>query len=145
MKTRHRIKFVDANKTHNQRGFNVPRKWREKWKCMLDEHIAAGRIRPSTSPFASAAFVIPKKDPEADPRWVNDYRGLNGNTVKDRTPLPIPDEVLADTALAKYYGKIDMTNAFFQTPMDEADIAKTAIKTPWGLFEWTVMPQGLCN
>ncbi|GAA5999199.1 hypothetical protein JCM11641_001366, partial [Rhodosporidiobolus odoratus] len=107
MKTRHRIKFVDANKTHNQRGFN--------------------------------------KDPEADPRWVNDYRELNGNTVKDRTPLPIPDEVLADAALAKYYGKIDMTNAFFQTPMDEADIAKTAIKTPWGLFEWTVMPQGLCN
>ncbi|GAA5999641.1 hypothetical protein JCM11641_004569, partial [Rhodosporidiobolus odoratus] len=107
MKTRHRIKFVDANKTHNQRGFN--------------------------------------KDPEADPRWVNDYRGLNGNTVKDQTPLPIPDEVLADAALAKYYGKIDMTNAFFQTPMDEADIAKTAIKTPWGLFEWTVMPQGLCN
>ncbi|GAA5985616.1 hypothetical protein JCM11641_004993 [Rhodosporidiobolus odoratus] len=85
------------------------------------------------------------KDPEADPRWVNDYRGLNGNTVKDRTPLPIPDEVLSDAALAKFWGKIDMTNAFFQTPMAEEDVAKTAIKTPWGLFEWTVMPQGLCN
>ncbi|GAA5845583.1 hypothetical protein JCM11251_003669 [Rhodosporidiobolus azoricus] len=143
--TRHRIKFVDPNKTHNQRGFNVPRKWRERWKKMLDEHLKSGRLRPSTSPFASAAFIIPKKDPNADPRWVNDYRGLNGNTVKDRTPLPLPDLVLSDAALAKYWGKIDMTNAFFQTPMAEEDIEKTAIKTPWGLFEWTVMPQGLCN
>ncbi|GAA5982121.1 hypothetical protein JCM11641_000594 [Rhodosporidiobolus odoratus] len=143
--TRHRIKFVDESKTHNQRGFNVPQKWREKWKRMLDEHITAGCLRPSTSPFASAAFVIPKKDLEADPRWVNDYRGLNGNTIKDRTPLPIPDEVLADAALAKYWGKIEMTNAFFQTAMAEEDVQKTAIKTPWSLFEWTVMPQGLCN
>ncbi|GAA5977503.1 hypothetical protein JCM11641_000983 [Rhodosporidiobolus odoratus] len=143
--TRHRIKFVDIGKTHNQRGFNVPRKWRERWKRMLEEHIATGRLRPSTSPFASAAFIIPRKDPDADPRWVNDYRGLNSNTIKDRTPLPLPDVVLSDAALAKYWGKIDTTNAFFQTPMAEEDIEKTAIKTPRGLFEWTVMPQGLCN
>ncbi|GAA5959299.1 hypothetical protein JCM10213_008100 [Rhodosporidiobolus nylandii] len=143
--TRHRIKLIDPNKVHNQRGFAVPRKWRERWKRMLEEHLAAGRLRPSTSPYASAAFVVPKKDPEADPRWVNDYRSINSNTVKDRTPLPLPDLVLSDAALAKYWGKIDMTNAFFQSPMDEDDIAKTAIKTPWGLFEWTVMPQGLCN
>ncbi|GAA5993032.1 hypothetical protein JCM11641_000854 [Rhodosporidiobolus odoratus] len=143
--TRHRIRLLDENKVHNQRGFNIPRKWRESWKRMLEEHLAAGRLRPSNSPFASAAFVVPKKDPTADPRWVNDYRRINDNTVKDRTPLPLPDIVLADAALAKVWGKIDMTNAFFQTPMAEEDIPKTAIKTPWGLFEWTVMPQGLCN
>lgn len=145
VRTRHRIKLVDASKTHNQRGFNVPRKWREKWKRMLDEHLAAGRLRPSTSPFASAAFVIPKRDPSAEPRWVNDYRALNDNTVKDRTPLPKPDEVLSEAARARYWGKIDLTNAFFQTPLADEDVEKTAIKTPWGLFEWTTMPQGLCN
>ncbi|GAA5846261.1 hypothetical protein JCM11251_007270, partial [Rhodosporidiobolus azoricus] len=143
--TCHCIKFIDLKKTHNQRGFNVPRKWRERWKKMLDKHLASGQLRPLASPFASAAFIIPKKDPNVDLQWVNDYRGLNSNTVKDRTPLPLPDVVLLDAALAKYWGKIDMTNAFFQTPMAEEDIEKTAIKTPWGLFEWTVMPQGLCN
>lgn len=144
-KTRHHIRLVDADKVHNQRGFAVPRKWREAWKRMLEEHLAAGRLRPSTSPYASAAFVTPKKDKTVDPRWVNDYRSLNSNTVKDRTPLPIPDVVLSDAARAKVWGKIDMTNAFFQTPLAEADIEKSAIKTPWGLFEWLVMPQGLCN
>ncbi|GAA5972542.1 hypothetical protein JCM11641_001892 [Rhodosporidiobolus odoratus] len=144
-KARHRIRLLDDTKVHNQRGFSVPRKWREAWKRMLEEHIAAGRLRPSTSPFASAAFVVPKKDPLADPRWDNDYRGINSNTVKDRTPLPLTDEVLADAALARFWGKIDMTNAFFQTLMDPADIEKTAIKTPWGLFEWTVMPQAFVD
>ncbi|GAA5882917.1 hypothetical protein JCM3774_000947 [Rhodotorula dairenensis] len=144
-KTRHRIRLVDPDKVHNQRGFAVPRKWRESWKRMLEEHLAAGRLRPSTSTYASAAFVTPKKDKTVDPRWVNDYRSLNSNTVKDRTPLPVPDVVLADAACAKIWGKIDMTNAFFQTPLAEEDIEKAAIKTPWGLFEWTAMPQGLCN
>ncbi|GAA5830263.1 hypothetical protein JCM3770_002640, partial [Rhodotorula araucariae] len=142
---RHRIRLVDDKKIHNQRGFAIPRKWRESWKRMLEEHLVAGRLRPSTSPYASAAFVVPKRDPTADPRWVNDYRSINANTVKDRTPLPLPDVVLADAARARVWGKIDMTNAFFQTPMLAEDIEKTAIKTPWGLFEWTVMPQGLCN
>lgn len=145
IRTRHRIRLIDSARVHNQRGFNVPRKWRERWKKMLEEHLASGRLRPSTSSFASAAFVIPKKDPGADPRWVNDYRSLNDNTVKDRTPLPKPDEILHEASHARFWGKIDLTNAFFQTPIASEDIEKTAIKTPWGLFEWTVMPQGLCN
>ncbi|CDR44496.1 RHTO0S09e04940g1_1 [Rhodotorula toruloides] len=110
--TRHRIKLVDTAKTHNQRQSNVPRKWRERWKKMLDEHIAAGCLRPSTSSFASAAFIIPKKALAADPHWVNDYRGLNSNTAKDRTPLR-SRTFPADAALAKYWGKIDLSNTFF--------------------------------
>ncbi|GAA5826830.1 hypothetical protein JCM3770_005419 [Rhodotorula araucariae] len=144
-RTQHCIRLVDDKIVHNQRGFWIPRKWRESWKRMLDEYLVARRLRPSSSPYALAAFVVPKKDPTADPRWVNDYRKINANTIKDWTPLPLPDVVLADAARAKVWGKIDMTNAFFQSPMHKEDIEKTAIKTPWGLFEWTVMPQGLCN
>jgi len=76
---------------------------------------------------------------------VNDYRKLNSNTVKDRTPLPLPDEILGHCAKAKYWGKIDMTNSFFQTKVAKEDIAKTAVRTPWGLYEWVVMPMGLSN
>ncbi|GAA5969995.1 hypothetical protein JCM3765_007272, partial [Sporobolomyces pararoseus] len=41
--------------------FSTPRKWKDAWKKLLEEHLAAGRLRPSTSPYASACFVIPKK------------------------------------------------------------------------------------
>jgi hypothetical protein len=40
---------------------------------------------------------------------------------------------------------LDQTNAFFQTRMREDDIPLTAVKTPWGLVEWCVMPMGLTN
>ncbi|SCZ91581.1 BZ3500_MvSof-1268-A1-R1_Chr1-2g01503 [Microbotryum saponariae] len=86
-----------------------------------------------------------EKDESILPRWVCDYRELNEGTVRDRTPLPLPDEILSVCSKARFWGKIDMTNSFFQTKMAEDDITKTAVTTPWGLFEWTVMPMGLCN
>lgn len=112
---------------------------------MLDQHLAKGRIRPSNSPFVSPAFLIPKKDSTALPRWVNDYRQLNDNTVPDNHPLPRIDDVLADCAKGQYWAKIDMTNSFFQTKMHPDDIQYTAVNTPFGLFEWTVMPMGCRN
>jgi hypothetical protein len=143
--TRHHLKLIDPTLVHNQRGYVLPRRYLESWPPLLNQHVTAGRLRPSSSPFSSLAFIIPKKDPTELPRWVNDYHKLNANTVKDRTPLPLPDEVLQSCAGAKIWGKIDMTNSFFQTRMNEEDIEKTAVKTPWGLFEWVVMPMGLCN
>ncbi|GAA5982141.1 hypothetical protein JCM11641_000600 [Rhodosporidiobolus odoratus] len=142
---RHRIRLKDPQKVHNLRGYPSPARWNERWKRLLDKHVDAGRLRLSSSPFASPSFVQPKKDPMADPRWLNDYRHLNSNTVPDCTPLPIPDEILSTSASKSLWGKIDMSDAFFQTLMTEEDIEKTAIKTPWGLYEWVVMPQGLCN
>ena len=38
-----------------------------------------------------------------------------------------------------------MTNSFFQTQVHPDDIHLTAVRTPWGLYEWTIMPQGGCN
>ncbi|KAJ8497106.1 hypothetical protein ONZ45_g12185 [Pleurotus djamor] len=147
-------------KTINCREYSCPKKYKESWRILLDQHLAAGRIRPSSSAFASAAFLLQPQsagtspfghqptllpDPTALPRWVNDYRQLNGITVPDRFPLPLIPDILGDCAKGKIWGKIDMTNAFFQTKVHPDDIPLTAVRTPFGLFEWTVMPQGLCN
>jgi hypothetical protein len=142
---RHHIRLTAEATTPNWPGYPCARRSREAWRRLLDQHLEAGRLRPSSLPYLSPAFIIPKKDPCALPRWVNDYRILNSYTIRDWTPLPLPDEVLQTCALAKIWGKIDMTNLFFQTKMAEEDIAKTAVKTPWGLYKWVVMPMGLCN
>ncbi|SCZ94157.1 BZ3500_MvSof-1268-A1-R1_Chr12-2g03724 [Microbotryum saponariae] len=148
-KVRHRIALKPGMKTPRQPTYGTPMRWRAAWRRLLDEHLAAGRLRPSSSEYSSPAFIIPKKgmdtDPSIMPRWVNDYRILNAATVPDRTPLPLPDEILAVSARARFWSKIDMTNSFFQTKMAEEDIPKTAVATPWGLFEWVVRPMGLSN
>src|SRR6202789_3380423 len=146
----HRIRLKDPTKVNNGKGYAAPKKYQESWKKLLDDHLKASRIRPSSSEYASPAFCIPKyqagiPDLTVPPRWVNDYRALNGNTVRDSFPLPHVDDILADCGKGKLFAKMDMTNSFFQTRVHPDDIHLTAVRTPWGLYEWTVMPQGGCN
>ena len=140
-----RIKLKDASKTISTRSYSSPRKYREAWKALIQTHEEAGRIRPSNSSSASPSFLVPKSDNSVLPRWVNDYRMLNANTVLDCYPLPRVDDILADCAKGKIWSKLDMTNSFFQTRVHPDDIPLTAVTTPFGLYEWTVMPQGLKN
>ena len=141
----HRIELIDEKKTINGRMYRVATRYWKKMNDFLQGHLQAKRIRPSSSHIASGTWMIPKKDPLATPRVVHDYRDLNANTVKDHTPLPRQDEILELMAKAMIRGKIDLINAYYQIPMRECDIYKTAFKTPFGMFEWNVMPQGLCN
>jgi hypothetical protein len=140
-----RIKLKDASRSISSRSYSCPRKYRAAWQTLIDQHLEAGRIRPSSSSHASAAFIVPKSDPSVLPRWVNDYRELNDNTVLDAHPLPRIDDILADCAKGKIWAKIDMTNSFFQTRVHPDDIHLTAVNTPFGLYEWVVMPMGLKN
>ena len=112
---------------------------------MLQQHLDAGRIRPSHAPTGSGGFIIPKADPTVLPRWVNDFRQLNANTVTDSFPIPRVDDILVDCAKGKIWATLDMTNSFFQTRMHPDDVHLTAVNTPWGLYEWLVMPMGIKN
>ncbi|OJT03284.1 Transposon Tf2-1 polyprotein, partial [Trametes pubescens] len=141
----HRFLLKDPNLAIARRQYSCPKKYREVWKQLLDRHIQAGRLRASDSPYASPAFLIPKSDPNALPRWVNDYRVLNANTVPDSHPLPLISEILSDCGNGFIWAKLDMTDSFYQTPVHPDDIKYTAVTTPFGLYEWTVMPQGCRN
>ncbi|THG94041.1 hypothetical protein EW026_g7348 [Hermanssonia centrifuga] len=141
----HRFRLKDPNAVIARRQYECPKKYRKAWKTLLQQHLAAGRIRPSSSPHASPAFLIPKADRVVLPRWVNDYRKLNANTIPNVHPLPSIAEILSDCGKGQYFAKIDMTNSFFQTLVHPDDIPLTAVTTPFGLYEWTVMPQGCRN
>ncbi|GFU45290.1 gag-pol polyprotein [Trichonephila clavipes] len=45
----------------------------------------------------------------------------------------------------KIFSKIDIFKAFHQIPIAECDIPKTAVTTPWGLYEYTHLCFGLVN
>lgn len=140
-----RIMLKDAEKTIKTRNYPCPRKWKDAWYVLLQQHLDTGRIRPSHAPTGSGAFIIPKADPTVLPRWVNDFRQLNANTVTDSFPIPCVDDILADCAKGKIWATLDMTNSFFQTRMHPDDVHLTAVNTPWGLYEWLVMPMGIKN
>ena len=112
---------------------------------IIDLHLSQDFICPSTSTFASALFLIPKSDPKVQSHWVCDYRRLNNITVPDHYPMPKISEILSNCVKGKFFYKIDLKNSYFQTCMHPNDIHKTAVLTPRSLYEWMVMPMGLCN
>ena len=74
-----------------------------------------------------------------------DYRALNRQTKKDVYPLPRIDDLLDKLAKAKFLSAIDLASGYHQIAMAPEDIEKTAFVTRYGLYEYTVLPLGLCN
>jgi hypothetical protein len=115
-----------------------------KW---LKTMRANGAISPSESEYAAPHFYVNKPDSATtgEYRAVTDFRLLNAQTVKNRYPLPRPDQLFDKLAHAKYFSKIDLRTGFYQILINEKDRHKTAFTTSQGLFEYNVLPMGLCN
>ena len=74
-----------------------------------------------------------------------DYRKLNNVTRKDAYPLPCVDDTLDTLAGSCWFTTLDLISGYWQVPLHTEDREKSAFTTPEGLFEFTVMPFGLCN
>lgn len=139
----HRITLSDEIPVHKTY-YRVPFRHRDELERTIERQLATGAIRPSKSAYASPVFFV-DKDQGQGKRLVADYRALNAKTVPDRTPMPRPDDVTGLLAGMKLFSKFDISAMFNQIPVIEEDIHKTAIITPFGLFECPLMPFGLIN
>ncbi|GFY12115.1 retrovirus-related Pol polyprotein from transposon opus [Trichonephila clavipes] len=105
--------------------------------------LAQGIIRPSKSPWSSPLHVVPKSDSTVRP--VGDYRQLNSVTEFDSYPMTYLNDFAHALHGKKIFSKINIFKAFHQIPIAECDIPKTAVTTPWGLYEYTHLCFGLVN
>ncbi len=112
-------------------------------KAEFEQLEREGIVQRSTSPWASPLHMVMKKDGSWRP--CGDFRRLNLVTEPDTYPLPNMLDFSARVAGCKVFSKIDLRKGYYQIPMHPADIRKTAICTPFGLFEFRRMPFGLRN
>ena len=102
-----------------------------------------GFIRPSQSPWGAPVLFVPKKDGTL--RFCVDYQWLNKKTIRNRYPLPLPEEMMDRLRGAQVFSKIDLRSGYWQMPVRKEDVPKTAFRTRWGSYEFLVMPFGVTN
>ncbi|XP_077335224.1 uncharacterized protein LOC143981303 [Lithobates pipiens] len=112
-------------------------------KREVEEMLQLGVIQKSHSAWASPVVLVPKKDQTT--RFCVDYRKLNAITTADAYPMPRIDELLDRLAAAHYITIMDLSRGYWQIPLAPEAREKSAFITPFGLFEFTVMPFGMKN
>ena len=112
-------------------------------KANFAEMATLGIVRRSNGPWSSPLHVVTKKDGTF--RMCGDYRRLNTVTTPDRYSIPLISDLTARLHGRRVFGKVDLIKGYHQIPVAEEDVAKTAITTPFGTFEYLRMPFGLKN
>ena len=119
-----------------------PQKMKKEEDCVT-EMLTGGQIEASDSPWSSPVVLVTKKD--GGTRFCVDYRQLNDATIKDAYPLPRIDDTLDMLAGKQWFSTLDLASGYWQVSLSRAARAKTAFATHSGLFQFRVMPFGLCN
>lgn len=115
----------------------------EEIQRQVEDLLAKGLVRPSSSPYSAPVLLVPKGD--GSKRLCVDYRGVNAVTVPNRSPLPRFDEVFDRLRGARVFSKLDFTSGYWQMRVRPEDVPKTAFATRTGLWEFLVLPFGLRN
>jgi hypothetical protein len=111
---------------------------------LIQEFLQADLIQESHSPYAAPAMLVKKKD--SSYRFVVDYKKLNLITIKDSSPLPNMEDTIRKLGQGySYFSKLDLKSGFYQIPINDLDKEKTAFITPFGLYQFNVLPMGLKN
>ncbi|KAL2089209.1 hypothetical protein ACEWY4_016108 [Coilia grayii] len=103
--------------------------------------LGMGIIEPSHSEWSCPAVLVPKKDGSLG--FCMDFRQLNAISAFDPYPMPRIDELIDRLGVAKYLTTLDLSKGYWQVPLEEATKELTAFRTPFGFFQFTMMPFGL--
>lgn len=137
---KYRIRLNDTGPVRSHPYKFAPPKM-EALRQKVNELLEQGVIEPSTSSYASPAFLVPK--PDGKNRFVIDYRKVNKVIEVDSVPLPDLHSAFDWFHRAKYFTIFDLNAAYHQIPLEEDSKKITAFCVPWNLYQFTRVPMGL--
>ncbi|UYV73793.1 K02A2.6-like [Cordylochernes scorpioides] len=140
--TQHRIDTGGATPV-KQLPRRLPMTRRDEVDKLIEEMAEQDVIEPSSSPWASPVVLVKKKD--GSTRFCVDYRRLNDLTKKDSYPLPRIDATLDTLSGSQWFSTLDLKSGYWQVSIHPEDREMTAFTTGNGLWQFKVMPFGLCN
>ncbi|GBG66292.1 hypothetical protein CBR_g57891 [Chara braunii] len=139
----HSIQLVPDYRVHHQAPYRLSIPEATKLNRQLEELLRLGLIKPNNSPWGAPVLFARKADEIL--RLCIDYSGLNRYTVKNNYPMPRSDELFVCLAGNRFFKKVDLRSSYHQICVVVADQPKTAFRSRFGHYEFTVMSFGLTN
>jgi hypothetical protein len=137
---------LDTNRPIVDRPRHHPPKYMQIAEREVADMLKEGVIRHSKSPYASEIVLVNKAaDKGGGIRVCIDYRRLNQHTIPDRHPLPRLQDLVRNIRQSRYFVALDLRAGYWQIPLAEEAIPKTAFRCGRSLYEFLVMPFGLTN
>lgn len=139
----HQIPLIPGAAPFHKKAYRYSPTQKDEIEKQISDMVNRRIVQISSSPHASPVILDKKKD--GGWRLCIDYRHLNALTVKNKSPLPIVDELLDELAGACWFTKLDLRSGYHQIRLVPGEEHKTAFKTHHGHWEFKVMPFGLTN
>ena len=124
--------------------FKIPDAHREEVEKHVAEWLKLGVIQPTRSKFNCPIFVVAKKN--GGLRIVQDFRGLNDNTMVDKYSMKDVSECIGEIGRSNstIFSTLDLTAGFWQMLLHPKSRPYTAFTLPGkGQFQWVTSPMGL--
>jgi hypothetical protein len=137
------IELLPGTPPISMRPYRMPVNKLVELKKQIAELQSKGFIRPNSFPWGAPVLFMEKKD---GTQWMCvDYRSLNEVAIKNKCPFLRIEDLFDQMKRASVFSKIDLRSGYHQLKIWESDIPKTAFRTRYGLYEYTVMSFGLTN
>jgi len=138
------IEITERSIPFQSRPHRISNKERDVLRTQLDEMLAKGVIKHSTSSYSSPILFASGAHKEIQARFCLDARPIN-KIIKPR-PYPLPDmETILSRLNGKYYGTLDIRKAFWQAELPPESTQYTSFICDWGQFEYTCLPFGIAT
>lgn len=139
---------VNTDNLPSMRAYKVPEKLKPELRRQLNELKETGLIEESNSHISFPLILVKKKNPTGDPlkqsyRICTDFRLLNKNISYQKYSLPIVTELLDKLRGSEMFCTLDLSQSFFQIKLKPEDRDYTTFNSIYGLYKYTVLPQGL--
>ena len=139
----HKIEVIPGSEPPFKEPYRLNQKELLELKKQFNDLLSRGYIRPSKSPHGAPMLFVDKKAGKL--HMCTNYKALNKVTIKNNYTLPQIDDLFDRLAGAKYFSHIDLKSRYYQIPIANEDVEKTACRRRYGSYEFLVMPFGLCN
>ena len=138
----HRIKLKEGSKSQKCSPIRLAGLREAAFRSLIHKFESRGMLKTSESEWGARAFIVPKPGVN---KWrlVIDYRYLNTCISDDAHPLPVIEDMVAEQSGNALWSVFDLEDGFHQMHLHPDSLPLTAFVTPWGLYEWTVLPMGL--